>query len=81
MTTASRVIGICVTIGRRGGEILADHPIKDDVAEVEIICAHCGYRMTRTAARLRRPHHIDCPACGKTIVPGSDRRDDDTSAH
>jgi DNA-directed RNA polymerase subunit RPC12/RpoP len=59
---------------------VADDPLKD-VAEVEIVCPHCGYRMMRTAARLRRPHRIDCPACGKNIVPGGDRRDGGTSSH
>jgi len=32
---------------------LADHPLKN-TAEVELICRRCGYRMMRTAARLRR---------------------------
>jgi len=56
-------------------EPLADDPPNDpikDVAEIEIICPRCGYRMMRTAARLRRPHHIACPACGEVIVPGTD---------
>jgi hypothetical protein len=33
--------------------VLADHPLKN-TAEVELICRRCGYRMMRTAARLRR---------------------------
>jgi len=32
---------------------LADHPLKN-TAEVELVCPRCGYRMMRTAARLRR---------------------------
>lgn len=32
---------------------MADHPLKN-TAEVELICRRCGYRMMRTAARLRR---------------------------
>jgi len=41
-------------------------PLKD--AEVEIVCPRCGYRMTRTAARLRRPIKVVCPQCGEEIV-------------
>ena len=33
--------------------MLADHRLKNP-AEVELICPRCGYRMMRTAARLRR---------------------------
>jgi DNA-directed RNA polymerase subunit RPC12/RpoP len=39
------------------------HPLKN-TAEVELICPRCGYRMTRTAARLRRETDIVCPSCG-----------------
>jgi predicted RNA-binding Zn-ribbon protein involved in translation (DUF1610 family) len=49
---------------------LADHPLKD-TAEVEIICPRCGYRMMRTAARLRRSNKVDCPVCGESIVPSA----------
>jgi len=52
---------------------VVDKPV-GDAAEIEIICPHCGYQMTRTAARLRRPHHIACPACGEMVV---DQREDD----
>jgi DNA-directed RNA polymerase subunit RPC12/RpoP len=41
----------------------------EDAAEVEIVCARCGYRTTRTAARLRRETMIVCPECGAEIVP------------
>jgi DNA-directed RNA polymerase subunit RPC12/RpoP len=44
-----------------------DDPIRD--AEVEIICAACGYHMPRTAQRLRRDTEIVCPNCGEVIVP------------
>lgn len=29
-------------------------PLDDEKVEVEIVCPSCGYRATRTAARLRR---------------------------
>jgi DNA-directed RNA polymerase subunit RPC12/RpoP len=50
---------------------LVDHPLKD-TAEIEINCPHCGYRMMRTAARLRRETEILCPSCGKAAAPGID---------
>ncbi|HVY58627.1 MAG TPA: hypothetical protein VHA77_12320 [Xanthobacteraceae bacterium] len=44
-------------------------PSRDDEAEVEIVCTHCGYRTTRTVARLRRETMVMCPACGAPITP------------
>jgi ribosomal protein S27AE len=42
--------------------------------EVEVICAHCGYHMARTAERLIRQTELICPNCGGVIVPeGQDR--------
>jgi predicted RNA-binding Zn-ribbon protein involved in translation (DUF1610 family) len=45
---------------------MTQDPLKD--AEVEIVCPHCGYRMTRTAARLRRRTKVVCPQCGEEIT-------------
>lgn len=47
--------------------------------EVEIVCARCGYRTTRTPARLRRGTKIVCRECGSEIVPprGDDKGGDD----
>jgi DNA-directed RNA polymerase subunit RPC12/RpoP len=53
--------------------LMVDHPLKD-TAEVEITCPHCGYRMMRKAARLRRETEIRCPACGEAVAPGIDER-------
>jgi rubrerythrin len=50
---------------------LVDHPLKN-TAEVELICPRCGYRMTRTAARLRRETDIVCPSCGEPVAPDTD---------
>jgi DNA-directed RNA polymerase subunit RPC12/RpoP len=50
---------------------MSDDPLKDD-AEVEIVCPRCGYRTTRTAARLRRDTMVVCPECGAEIVPPDD---------
>ena len=41
-------------------------PLQD--AEIEIVCPRCGYRMTRTAARLRRRTKVVCPQCGEEIA-------------
>jgi DNA-directed RNA polymerase subunit RPC12/RpoP len=41
-------------------------PLKD--AEIEIVCPRCGYRTTRTSARLRRNTMVVCPSCGHEIV-------------
>jgi predicted RNA-binding Zn-ribbon protein involved in translation (DUF1610 family) len=41
-------------------------PLKD--AEIEIVCPQCGYRTTRTPARLRRGVKVVCPQCGEEIV-------------
>ena len=41
----------------------------DRETEVEIVCARCGYRTTRTPARLRRETKIVCRECGSEIVP------------
>lgn len=50
---------------------MARDPLRD--AEVEIVCPRCGYRMTRTAARLRRKTKVVCPQCGEEIVtPAAD---------
>jgi len=57
----------CDIVPRKEDRTLVDKPV-DAAAEIEIICPHCGYRMARTAARLRRPHHIACPACGEMVV-------------
>jgi ribosomal protein S27E len=46
---------------------LADHPL-NETAEIEITCAHCGYRLMRTVAQLRRKTSIDCAVCGKFIA-------------
>jgi DNA-directed RNA polymerase subunit RPC12/RpoP len=46
---------------------MSDDSLKDK-AEVEIVCSQCGYRMTRTAARLRRETKIICPECGKPVT-------------
>jgi predicted RNA-binding Zn-ribbon protein involved in translation (DUF1610 family) len=46
---------------------MARDPLKD--AEIEIICPQCGYRMLRTAARMRRGTKLVCPACGQEIEP------------
>jgi len=45
--------------------------------EIEIVCPRCGYRMTRTPARLRRGIALVCPECGQEIDPG--RPDDGRS--
>jgi predicted RNA-binding Zn-ribbon protein involved in translation (DUF1610 family) len=50
---------------------LAGDPVAD--AEIEIVCPGCGYRMTRTAGRLRRGTHLVCPECGEEISPGGGR--------
>ena len=42
-------------------------------AEIEIVCPACGYRMTRTAGRLRRGTHLVCPQCGEEIAPDAVR--------
>lgn len=48
----------------------------DEKVEVEIICPSCGYRATRTAARLRRETLVMCPECGAEIVRGQDEDED-----
>jgi predicted RNA-binding Zn-ribbon protein involved in translation (DUF1610 family) len=54
---------------------MARDPLKD--AEIEIVCPCCGYRMMRTAARLRRGTTLMCPECGQKIVPDvADRASD-----
>jgi predicted RNA-binding Zn-ribbon protein involved in translation (DUF1610 family) len=52
---------------------LADHPLKD-AAEIEIVCPRCGYRMMRTAARLRRETEVLCPSCGNAVARRVDER-------
>jgi DNA-directed RNA polymerase subunit RPC12/RpoP len=52
---------------------MVDHPLKD-TAEIEVTCPHCGHRMMRKAARLRRETEIRCPLCGRTVTPGIDER-------
>jgi predicted RNA-binding Zn-ribbon protein involved in translation (DUF1610 family) len=54
---------------------MARNPLND--AEIEIICPACGYRMTRTAARLRRATKLVCPKCGEEIVPAPPDRTSD----
>ena len=44
---------------------MARNPVDD--AEIEIVCPRCGYRMTRTASRLRRGTPLVCVECGETI--------------
>jgi len=52
---------------------MARDPLRE--AEVEIVCPRCGYRMTRTAARLRRETKLICAQCGEEIVaPADDNR-------
>ena len=46
---------------------MAKRPTEDH-SDVEIVCPRCGYRMTRTAARLRRETGIVCPQCGAVVV-------------
>jgi predicted RNA-binding Zn-ribbon protein involved in translation (DUF1610 family) len=46
---------------------MARDPMKE--AEIEVVCPQCGYRMVRTAARLRRGTHLVCPECGQDIEP------------
>ena len=46
---------------------MARDPVTD--AEIEVVCPRCGYRMTRTAARLRRGIRLVCPECGQDMVP------------
>ena len=46
---------------------MAKIPVHDAV-EVEIVCPCCGYRMTRTAGRLRRTTKVVCPYCGGDVV-------------
>jgi predicted RNA-binding Zn-ribbon protein involved in translation (DUF1610 family) len=41
-------------------------PLKD--AEIEVVCPRCGYRMTRTASRLRRGTKLVCAECGQDII-------------
>ena len=43
----------------------------DPKPEVEIVCANCGHRMTRTPDRLRRETRIVCPECGHEVVPAA----------
>jgi DNA-directed RNA polymerase subunit RPC12/RpoP len=50
-----------------------------NTAEVELVCPRCGYRMMRTAARLRRETGIVCPSCGEPVAPGTDERAKDAS--
>jgi DNA-directed RNA polymerase subunit RPC12/RpoP len=54
---------------------MARDPLKD--AEIEIVCPRCGYRMMRTAARLRRGTKLVCPECGEDIMPDVPERTDD----
>ncbi len=58
-----------------GGHVVSDDPLKH-TAQIEIVCPRCGYRMVRTAARLRRETEILCPSCGGPVAPGADERDD-----
>lgn len=48
---------------------MEDDPLKDE-AKVEIVCPPCGYRTTRTVARLRRETMVVCAECGGEIVHG-----------
>jgi len=41
---------------------MANDPRPDQV-EVEVICPRCGYRLTRSVARLRRDTPVVCPNC------------------
>jgi predicted RNA-binding Zn-ribbon protein involved in translation (DUF1610 family) len=54
---------------------MARDPVKE--AEIELICPRCGYRMVRSAARLRRDTHLVCPECGQDIEPGAPSPSDD----
>ncbi|HKA02195.1 MAG TPA: hypothetical protein VKE70_37045 [Candidatus Solibacter sp.] len=49
---------------------MSDDPLKH-TAEIEIVCPRCGYRMARTAARLRRETEVLCPSCGGPVAPGA----------
>jgi uncharacterized paraquat-inducible protein A len=51
---------------------MPDRPTENP--EVEIVCPGCGYRMTRTVARLRRETSIVCPRCGAVVVHGEDEK-------
>ncbi|MFL6796137.1 MAG: YnfU family zinc-binding protein [Xanthobacteraceae bacterium] len=46
---------------------LPEHPLVK-TAQIEITCPACGYRMVRTAARLRRHGTISCPRCGHSFT-------------
>jgi DNA-directed RNA polymerase subunit RPC12/RpoP len=48
----------------------------DPEPEVEIVCPHCGHRMARTPARLRRDIKVLCPECGAEVVPGQPGKPD-----
>jgi len=63
-----------------GPEFMVADPLKD--AEIEIVCPRCGYRTTRTPARLRRTTMVVCPSCGHEIVADrtvADHRDNSRS--
>jgi DNA-directed RNA polymerase subunit RPC12/RpoP len=53
------------------------NPVRD--AEVELICAACGYHMPRKAERLRHDTEIVCPNCGEVVVPEGHERDEPAS--
>jgi DNA-directed RNA polymerase subunit RPC12/RpoP len=46
---------------------MTQDPLND--AEIELVCPRCGYRMARTASRLRRPTKLVCAQCGQDIMP------------
>jgi DNA-directed RNA polymerase subunit RPC12/RpoP len=48
------------------------NPVRD--AEIEIICARCGYHMPRKAERLRHDTEIVCPNCGEVVLPEGHER-------
>jgi hypothetical protein len=49
---------------------LGDHPLKD-IAEIEITCQRCGYRMMRTAAQLRRKAGVICLLRTNRVISGN----------
>ena len=46
---------------------MANRPNGEE-AEVEVICPNCGYRLARSAARLRRDTPVICPNCGRRLT-------------
>jgi len=49
----------------------------NDTAQIELICPHCGYRLVRTAARLRRDIKVVCANCGQDVVAREENPNDE----